>query len=130
MNITPLFIRQSSFLSIVHYSLVIWTACGTPSHLLRPYFHMPNSTKRGIHLIWRVRGEGINSSLFAPFISLSKGNAFIDVIIGGMDEMIKMEINCCFEKRQHSTGTQQDWCGKQEVCLSTSGGWQGRDFFF
>lgn len=55
--------------------------------------------------------EGINSSLLAPFISLSKGNAFVDAIIGGIDEMIKLEINCCFEQRQQSSGTQQDWCG-------------------
>lgn len=52
--------------------------------------------------------EDINSSLFASFISLSKGNAFIDVIIGGMDEMIKMEINCCFKLREKSTGKQEE----------------------
>lgn len=70
--------------------------------------------------MWRERErgkqrDGINSSLFAPFISLSKGNAFVDAIVGGMDEMIRLEINCCFEQRQQSTGTQQDWCGKKEV---------------
>lgn len=93
---------------------------------------MPGSTKRGIHLICGERETGkqredINSSLFASFISLSKGNAFIDVIIGGMDEMIKMEINCCFEQREKSTGKQEGlvW---EEVCLSAAGGRQGRDF--
>lgn len=55
---------------------------------------------------------------FPLFISLSKGNAFIDAIIEGTDEMIKMEINCCFEQRHQSSGTQQAWCGKKEVCRS------------
>lgn len=72
--------------------------------------------------------EGINSSISAPFISLSKGNALVDAINEGIDEMIKLEIKCCFEQRQQSTGTQQDWCGKKEVCLSAAGGWQGREF--
>lgn len=39
--------------------------------------------------------------------------------------MIKLEINCRFERRQPSTGTQQEWCGKKEVLL---GGRQGREF--
>lgn len=57
--------------------------------------------------MWREREsgkprEGINSALFAPFISLSKGNAFVDAIAGGIDEMIKLEINCCFEQRRQS----------------------------
>lgn len=132
LNITPLFIRQSSFLSIVHYSYVIWTACVALSHLLRLHFHMLGSTKQGIHLIcwergWERRrsGGGINSSLFAPFISLSKGNAFIDVIIGGTDEMIKMEMNCHFEQTQHSSGTQRDRVGRKK-CLGVL--WVGGNF--
>lgn len=39
--------------------------------------------------------------------------------------MIKLEINCRFERRQQSTGTQQERCGKKEVLL---GGRQGREF--
>lgn len=70
--------------------------------------------------MWREREsgeqrEGVNSALFAAFISLSKGNAFVDAIVGGIDEMIKLEINCCFERRRQSAGTQQDWCGKKSV---------------
>lgn len=68
---------------------------------------------------------GINSSLFAPFISLSKGNAFIDVIIEGTDEMIKMEINCRFEKRQQSSGTQRDRVGRKK-CVGVL--WVGENF--
>lgn len=34
----------------------------------------------------------MKSALFAPFISLSKGNAFVDAIVGGIDEMIKLEM--------------------------------------
>lgn len=63
--------------------------------------------------------EDINSSPLASFISLSKGNAFIDVIIGGMDEMIKMEINCCFEQREREMST-----GKQEGLV-----WEERSVF-
>lgn len=65
---------------------------------------------------------GINSSLFAPFISLSKGNAFIDVIIEGTDEMIKMEMNCHFEQTQHSSRDTTGPCGKKEVSRSAVGG--------
>lgn len=68
---------------------------------------------------------GINSSLFAPFISLSKGNAFIDVIIEGTDEMIKMEMNCHFEQTQHSSGTQRDCVGRKK-CLGVL--WVGGNF--
>lgn len=71
------------------------------------------------------RGGGINSSLFAPFISLSKGNAFIDVIIEGTDEMIKMEMNCHFEQTQHSSGTQRDHVGRKK-CLGVL--WVGGNF--
>lgn len=41
---------------------------------------MPGSTKQGVHL-WREREGGV-----------SKGNAFVDAIVGGIDEMIKLEM--------------------------------------
>lgn len=41
--------------------------------------------------------------------------------LGEWIEMIKMEINCCFEKRLLGDN------GRREECLSAAGGWQGRE---
>lgn len=85
--------------------------------------------------MWRVSEKGsrgrVYSSLSTSFTSLSEGNAFVDVIIGGMDEMTKMGINCCFEHRERerilSTGKQEGlvW---EERSASAAGGRQGREF--